>query len=47
MGISYIALKEADVSVETPILTIGASGEARKKGSDQSSREYELAHVKG
>jgi phenylalanyl-tRNA synthetase beta chain len=34
-------------SVETPILTIGATGEAREKGIYESGREYEFADLKG
>ena len=34
-------------SVETPILTIGATGEAREKGIYENSREYEFADLKG
>ena len=36
-------------SVETPILTIGATGEARSKGiaEGESAREYEFADLKG
>ncbi|HEY6386249.1 MAG TPA: phenylalanine--tRNA ligase subunit beta [Candidatus Acidoferrum sp.] len=34
-------------SVETPILTIGATGEAREKGIYESRREYEFADLKG
>jgi len=34
-------------SVETPILTIGATGEAREKGLHDSARPYEFADLKG
>jgi phenylalanyl-tRNA synthetase beta chain len=34
-------------SVETPILTIGATGEAREKGIYETAREYEFADLKG
>jgi phenylalanyl-tRNA synthetase beta chain len=36
-------------SVETPILTIGATGEAREKGivEDENARDYEFADLKG
>ena len=40
---------EGSASVETPILTIGATGEAREKGvvEGESAREYEFADLKG
>jgi phenylalanyl-tRNA synthetase beta chain len=38
---------EGSSSVETPILTIGATGEAREKGIYENSREYEFADLKG
>jgi len=38
---------EGSASVETPILTIGATGEAREKGIYENSREYEFADLKG
>jgi phenylalanyl-tRNA synthetase beta chain len=38
---------EGSASVETPILTIGATGEAREKGIYESAREYEFADLKG
>jgi phenylalanyl-tRNA synthetase beta chain len=38
---------DGSTSVETPILTIGASGEAREKGIYESAREYEFADLKG
>lgn len=34
-------------SMETPILTIGATGEAREKGTHDNAREYEFADLKG
>ncbi|HMD08015.1 MAG TPA: phenylalanine--tRNA ligase subunit beta [Candidatus Acidoferrum sp.] len=34
-------------SIETPILTIGATGEAREKGIHENAREYEFADLKG
>src|SRR5208282_1218872 len=34
-------------SIETPILTIGATGEAREKGIYETAREYEFADLKG
>jgi phenylalanyl-tRNA synthetase beta chain len=34
-------------SVETPALTIGATGEAREKGIYENAREYEFADLKG
>ena len=34
-------------SVETPILTIGATGEAREKGIHDNAREYAFADLKG
>jgi phenylalanyl-tRNA synthetase beta chain len=38
---------EGSASVETPILTIGATGEARQKGIHENAREYEFADLKG
>jgi phenylalanyl-tRNA synthetase beta chain len=40
---------EGSTSVETPILTIGATGEARQKGiiEGESARDYEFADLKG
>jgi phenylalanyl-tRNA synthetase beta chain len=38
---------EGSASVETPILTIGATGEAREKGIYETAREYEFADLKG
>ena len=38
---------EGSASVETPILTIGATGEAREKGIYENPREYEFADLKG
>jgi phenylalanyl-tRNA synthetase beta chain len=38
---------EGTSSVETPILTIGATGEAREKGIYENPREYEFADLKG
>ncbi len=38
---------EGSTSVETPILTIGATGEAREKGIYEAAREYEFADLKG
>jgi phenylalanyl-tRNA synthetase beta chain len=34
-------------SVETPVLTMGATGEAREKSIDDSAREYSFADLKG
>src|SRR6266852_1528208 len=34
-------------SIETPILTIGATGEAREKGLYDTARDYSLADLKG
>jgi phenylalanyl-tRNA synthetase beta chain len=34
-------------SVETPVLTIGATGEAREKGIYETARAYEFADLKG
>ncbi len=34
-------------SVETPVLAIGATGEAREKGIYENAREYEFADLKG
>jgi phenylalanyl-tRNA synthetase beta chain len=33
--------------IETPVLTIGATGEAREKGIYENAREYEFADLKG
>src|SRR5580700_5754393 len=38
---------EGSSSVETPILTIGATGEAREKGIYDTARQYEFADLKG
>jgi phenylalanyl-tRNA synthetase beta chain len=40
---------DGSASVETPILTIGATGEARQKGiiEGENAREYEFADLKG
>jgi phenylalanyl-tRNA synthetase beta chain len=38
---------EGSASFETPILTIGATGEAREKGIYESAREYDFADLKG
>jgi phenylalanyl-tRNA synthetase beta chain len=38
---------EGSTSVETPILTIGATGEAREKGIYEPAREYEFPDLKG
>jgi phenylalanyl-tRNA synthetase beta chain len=38
---------DGSTSVETPILTIGATGEAREKGIYETAREYEFADLKG
>jgi phenylalanyl-tRNA synthetase beta chain len=38
---------EGSASVETPVLTIGATGEAREKGIYENAREYEFADLKG
>ena len=38
---------EGSASIETPILTIGATGEAREKGIYESAREYGFADLKG
>ena len=38
---------EGSTSVETPILTIGATGEAREKDIYEAAREYEFADLKG
>jgi phenylalanyl-tRNA synthetase beta chain len=38
---------EGSASVETPILTIGATGEAREKGIYENPREYEFPDLKG
>jgi phenylalanyl-tRNA synthetase beta chain len=38
---------EGSCSVETPILTIGATGEAREKGIYENAREYDFADLKG
>jgi phenylalanyl-tRNA synthetase beta chain len=34
-------------SVETPVLTIGATGEAREQGVHENAREYQFADLKG
>ncbi len=38
---------EGSASVETPILTIGATGEAREKGLYENARAFEFADLKG
>ena len=38
---------QGDKSVETPVLTIGATGEAREKGLYDSPREFSFADLKG
>ncbi|MGC2106969.1 MAG: phenylalanine--tRNA ligase subunit beta, partial [Candidatus Acidiferrum sp.] len=38
---------EGAQSVETPVLTIGATGEAREKGIYESARAYDFADLKG
>src|SRR5580692_7671697 len=38
---------EGSTSIETPILTIGATGQAREKGIYENAREYEFADLKG
>jgi phenylalanyl-tRNA synthetase beta chain len=38
---------EGGSSVETPILTIGATGEAREKSIHENAREYDFADLKG
>ena len=38
---------EGSASFETPILTVGATGEAREKGIYELAREYEFADLKG
>ncbi|MGC1416553.1 MAG: phenylalanine--tRNA ligase subunit beta [Candidatus Acidiferrum sp.] len=38
---------EGSASVETPILTIGATGEAREKGIYETARAFEFADLKG
>lgn len=38
---------DGSTSVETPILTIGATGEAREQGLHDNARAYEFADVKG
>jgi phenylalanyl-tRNA synthetase beta chain len=38
---------EGSTSVETPILSVGASGEAREKGIYETAREYVFADLKG
>jgi phenylalanyl-tRNA synthetase beta chain len=38
---------DGSTSVETPILTIGATGEAREKGIYETARAYEFADLKG
>ncbi len=42
----HYRLRSAE-SVETPILTIGATGEAREKGLYDTEREYSFADLKG
>jgi phenylalanyl-tRNA synthetase beta chain len=38
---------EGDKSVETPVLTLGATGEAREKGLYDTAREFGFADLKG
>jgi phenylalanyl-tRNA synthetase beta chain len=38
---------EGSASVETPVLAIGATGEAREKNLYESAREYQFADLKG
>jgi phenylalanyl-tRNA synthetase beta chain len=38
---------EGSASVESPVLTIGATGESREKGIYENAREYEFADLKG
>jgi phenylalanyl-tRNA synthetase beta chain len=38
---------DGSASIETPILTVGATGEAREKGIYENAREYEFADMKG
>ena len=38
---------EGSAPVEMPVLTIGATGEAREKGIHENAREYEFADLKG
>jgi len=38
---------QGDKSVETPVLTLGATGEAREKGLYDSTREFSFADLKG
>ncbi|HKW36075.1 MAG TPA: phenylalanine--tRNA ligase subunit beta [Candidatus Acidoferrum sp.] len=38
---------QGDKSVETPVLTLGATGEAREKGLYESAREFSFADLKG
>jgi phenylalanyl-tRNA synthetase beta chain len=38
---------QGDQSVETPVLTLGATGEAREKGLCESAREFSFADLKG
>src|SRR5215471_12670179 len=38
---------QGDKSVETPVLTLGATGEAREKGLYDSPREFSFADLKG
>jgi phenylalanyl-tRNA synthetase beta chain len=45
IGRSYRLL--GSTSLETPILTIGATGEAREKGIYDTARQYEFADLKG
>src|SRR5580692_10021075 len=45
IGRSYCL--NGSASIETPILTVGATGEAREKGIYEDAREYEFADLKG
>ncbi len=38
---------EGNISIETPVLTIGATGEAREKGIYEDARAFEFADLKG
>ncbi|MGB2622845.1 MAG: phenylalanine--tRNA ligase subunit beta [Candidatus Acidiferrum sp.] len=38
---------EGNISIETPVLTIGATGEAREKGIYENARVFEFADLKG
>jgi phenylalanyl-tRNA synthetase beta chain len=38
---------EGSTSFETPVLTIGATGEAREKGIYENARDYDFADLKG